>query len=104
MSWMMRLRSPITGRKSSRPNADRDDLTVYEIPTAFYLSEGRLYVPWPYCPHRGWTSCEARPAVEPAPDTAQAEYVRRFAEYVGLYADQDSRIEDFFWPLGMTCN
>ena len=96
--------NPTEGRKSSRPNADRDDLTVYEIPAAFYLSEGRLCARWPYCPHRGWTSCEARPAVEPAPDTDQAEYVRRFAEYVGLYADQGSRIEDFFWPLGMTCN
>ena len=58
----------------------------------------------PYCPHRGRASCEARPTMEPAPDTDQAEYVRRFAEYVGLYAGQGSRIEDFFWPLGMTCN
>ena len=92
------------GRRSSRPNADRDGLTVYDLPTAFYLSDGKLCARWPYCPHRGWASCEARPAMEPAPDTDQAEYVRRFAEYVGLYADQGSRIEDFFWPLGMTCN
>jgi hypothetical protein len=26
------------GRRSSRPNADRDGLTVYDLPTAFYLS------------------------------------------------------------------
>ena len=89
------------GRKSSRGSAGLEGPTGYDPPTAFYLSDGKLCARWL---HRGWASCEARPAMEPAPDTDQAEYVRRFAEYVGLYADQGSRIEDFFWPLGMTCN
>jgi len=66
-----------------RFTASRDGLTVYDLPTAFYLSDGKLCARWL---HRGWASCEARPAMEPAPDTDQAEYVRRFAEYVGLYA------------------
>ena len=42
----------------------RDGLTEFDLPTAFYMSEGRLCARWPYCPHRGWASCEARPAME----------------------------------------
>src|SRR2546430_5971480 len=83
---MTRSSLPTMGRRSSRPNADRDGLTVYDLPTAFYLSDGKLCARWPYCPHRGRASCEARPAMEPAPDTDQAEYV------VGLYAERSRRL------------
>jgi hypothetical protein len=93
------------GRRSSRLNADRDGLTVYDLPTAFYMSGDRLCARLPLCPHRGWVSHEASPCYEePAPDTDQAEYVCRFTEYVALHASQASRIEDFFWPLGMVRN
>ena len=67
-------------------------------PTAFYMSEGSLCARFPYCPHRGWVRGELET------DADQADYVCRFTEYVGLYADQTSRVDDFFWPLGMTCN
>jgi len=63
-----------------------------------YMSEGRLCARFPYCPHRGWVRGELET------DADQADYVCRFTEYVGLYADQTSRVDDFFWPLGMTCN
>jgi hypothetical protein len=34
----------------------------------------------------------------------QADYVRRFIEYVSLYATSETRIESLFWPAGMTRN
>jgi len=71
------------------------------------MSEGRLCARFPYCPHRGWVRSEALVAAEETKletDADQADYVCRFTEYVGLYADPTSRVDDFFWPLGMTCN
>ncbi len=95
---MTKSRSPTTVPKSSRPSESRDGLIEFDLPTAFYMSEGRLCARFPYCPHRGWVRGELET------DADQADYVCRFTEYVGLYADQTSRVDDFFWPLGMTCN
>ena len=95
---MTKSRSPTTVPKSSRPSESRDGLTEFDLSTAFYMSEGRLCARFPYCPHRGWVRCELET------DADQADYVCRFTEYIGLYADQTSRVDDFFWPLGMTCN
>jgi hypothetical protein len=43
-----------------------------------------------------------REAVEDA--LHQADYVRRFVEYVSLYATSETRIESLFRPAGMTRN
>src|SRR5438874_12703872 len=66
---MTKSRSPTTVPKSSRPSESRDGLIEFDLPTAFYMSEGRLCARFPYCPHRGWVRGELET------DADQADYV-----------------------------